>query len=561
MKKKLFAISLFILNSFSGSVFGQSIINPAFRPNAVERVNKEGFVHPGILLSAADLNRIQKMVRKGYEPWATAFNQFRAAPKAQKSYIILNRKNNGEGKFPVMSEGYGQYDARRDADAAFAQTIMWYITGDRDYANKVIEILRLWYGSVKYPSTDILTAGMAMQKFCFAAEVMRYTPKSGWTDIDTKRFSDFLNVMLPSNDKPTAYMNQGSIGTMGYMSSAIFLNDRTLYAKAIVRTTTGRESEVPNRDYSIKNQIREVMDSISGTNKIILVEMGRDQGHAQGDIGALGALAQTAYNQHTKVNGAGDIVTDSNGVDIFSFLNNRLLVGAGIVAKYNFGYDELFYPVTQTGTSKKPEFFRKVSSDDRGELAAVYELIYNHYKYDSGISDSNPFLKSVKEVINFYAPEKASEDFPGDGSLLFSREIAKNTKPRGLPQQSKAVDYGELTKNYGRIQAATFTGSKGNINPDLKHQNFNNGDVGYRPIIDEEGNRRIISEIKEKFYVWYKDVDLGKYPVDKMVLRAAASIGCKMDVILLDSIPGIDFNKVTEKLQKTHYLCALYAGN
>jgi hypothetical protein len=545
MKKIICLVSL-IMPVFSCiAVFAQSIINPNFIPKAAVQISKEGFVHPGILLSAGDLNHIQKMVRGGFEPWATAFNQFRAAPKAQKTYIILNRKPDGEGKFPVMSEGYGQYDARRDADAAFAQTIMWYITGDNGYAKKVLEILRLWYGSIKYPSSDILTAGMAMQKFCFAAEVMRYTPGSGWTDTDTEGFNGFLRIMLPSNDKPTAFMNQGSIGTMGYMSSGVFLNDKQIYGNAIARTTVGRESEVPNRDYSIKNQIREVIDSVTGEKKIVLVEMGRDQGHAQGDIGALGALARTAYVQGTKVNPQGDIVTDNTGVNVFQFLNNRLLTGAGIVAGYNFGYNQLFYPTIPVGTMAKPSYYLKVSSDTRGELASVYELIYNHYKYDERVNDNNPYLKSIKQVIDFYAPEPASEDFPGDGKLLFTREALK-ISPKGPPQKLKTVDYNELAKNYGRIQAASFLGSKGNINTDLKHQNFGNGDVGYRPIMDAEGTRRIVSEIKEKFYIWYKDIDVGKLPVDKMVLRAASSIGCKMDVILLNDATVKDFNKVTE---------------
>ncbi|HEX8357789.1 MAG TPA: carbohydrate-binding protein, partial [Segetibacter sp.] len=388
-----------------------------------------------------------------------------------------------------------------------------------------------------------------MQKFCFAAEVMRYTPKSGWTEDDTKSFTGFLKVMLPSNDKPTAYMNQGSIGTMGYMSSGIFMDDMDIYAKAIARTTVGRESKVPNRDYSIKNQLREVVDSISGEKRIILVEMGRDQGHAQGDIGALGSLARSAYIQGTKVDSAGDIVRDNSGVNVFQFLNNRLLTAAGIVAKFNLGYDEIFYPRTATGTTERAEYFNNVSSALRGQLHPVYELIYNHYKYNEGVQDGDPYLKVVKQVIDFYTPEQGSEDFPGDGTLLFTTEAEahKNKAPKGPPKKLTLPDYEAVTKHYGRIQAETFTGSKGNISTDLKRQNFGNGDVGYRPISDHEGTRRIISEIKEKFYVWYTNVDFGAVPVDKLVMRTASSIGCKVDVVLLDNISGINWNNVTEE--------------
>lgn len=548
--KQLFLFLLLLSTPVFASTFiAGSVIKHDFTPQLVEQRSAEDFVHPGILLSAADMNHIRQMVREGREPWATAFNQFRVATKALKTYQILNRKADGTPKFPVMSEGYGQYDARRDADAAYAQSILWYITGDTDYRDKVLEILRLWYTSIKHPSTDILTAGMAMQKFCFAAEIMRYATGSGWTEADTKAFSSFLRVMLPSNDRPTAFMNQGSIGTMGYMASGVFLDDKEIYANAIDRTTVGSQCTQPIRDYSIKRQIKEVTDSVTGKKGVILVEMGRDQGHAQGDIGALGSLARTAWVQGTRVNEQGKIVADGSGTTVFGFLDNRLLKGAAIVGRYNFGYDEVFYPARFSGEFKGQEFASKVSPAYRGQLHPVYELIYNHYRYQAGASENNPDLKMIKRIVDFYTPEAGHEDFPGDGTLLFTpRERELSVSPKGEPQSIALVDYLQNTKDYGRIQAETFLGSKGNIGLDLKRQHFGNGDVGYRPIIDHEGARRIISEVKEKFYVWYKDIDFGTLPIDRMIMRTAASIGCKMDVILLDKVKNLDLTQVTEEM-------------
>lgn len=550
--KQLHLFFLLVLCSLPGfaekPVLG-SVINHDFTPQLMEQRSAQGFVHPGILLSATDMNHIRQMVREGREPWATAFDRFRTATKALKTYQILNRKADGTPKFPVMSEGYGQYDARRDADAAYAQSILWYITGDTDYRDKVLEILRLWYTSVKHPSTDILTAGMAMQKFCFAAEIMRYATGSGWTEADIKGFSRFLRVMLPSNDRPTAFMNQGSIGTMGYMASGVFLDDKEIYGNAIDRTTVGSQSAQPVRDYSIKRQIKEVTDSVTKKKGVILVEMGRDQAHAQGDIGALGSLARTAWVQGTRVNEHGQIVTDGSGTSVFGFLDNRLLKGAAIVGRYNFGYDDVFYPARFSGEFRGQEFASKVSPAYRGQLHPVYELIYNHYRYQAGISDSDSDLRMVKRIVDFYTPEVGNEDFPGDGTLLFTpRERELSVSPKGEPRAITLANYLQNTKGYGRIQAETFLGSKGNIGLDLKKQNFGNGDVGYRPVMDHEGARRIISEVKDKFYVWYKDIDFGPIPVNRMIMRTAASIGCKMDVILLDKVKNLDLNQVTEDM-------------
>lgn len=530
---------IMIWNYSNAQLNGKKSVIKDFTPKAIQLNSSEGFVHPGIGLSVNDLERIQKMVRMGNEPWATAFDHFRSNPKASKNYIIQNLDKNGNPKYEEMADGNGQYEARRDADASFAQVIMWYITGDKDYSNKALQIIRSWYTSTKRKTGDMLTAGMAMQKFCFAAEVLRYTPHSGWTESDTKGFTGFLNIMLPSTDRPTAFMNQGSIATMGYMSIAIFMNDKELYAKAITRTTVGVESQAPNRDYSLKNQIREVTDPATGKQEMVLVEMGRDQGHSQGDIGALGSLAQTAFIQGTKVNSKGEIVDNEHGVNLFRFMNNQLLTGAGIVAKYNLGYD-IDYPPTSVGVNSKPETYYKVSGDGRGSLAAVYELIYNHYCYDENVSEKDEALKYIQQVKALKKIETSSQDFFGDGTLLFSHEkaIQNPKKSKGKPKQLKSIDYLTISKTLGRIQASTYTGTKGD----------KTGNIGIEDYTDMEGTRSIISGIKINFYAWYKDIDFGQVPVYKMLIRAgsASSRGCKIDVILLDNIAGINFNNVTE---------------
>jgi hypothetical protein len=528
-----------IWNYSNAQLNGRKSVITAFTPKAIQIRSSEGFVHPGIGLSVNDLERIQKMVRMGNEPWAIAFDHFRSNPKASKNYVIQNLDKNGNPKYEEMADGNGQYEARRDADASFAQVIMWYITGDKDYSNKALQIIRSWYTSTKRKTGDMLTAGMAMQKFCFAAEVLRYTPHSSWTESDTKGFTGFLNIMLPSTDRPTAFMNQGSIATMGYMSIAIFMNDKELYAKAITRATVGVESQAPNRDYSLKNQIREVTDPVTGKQDMVLVEMGRDQGHSQGDIGALGSLAQTAFIQGTKVNSNGEIVENEHGVNLFRFMNNRLLTGAGIVAKYNLGYD-IDYPPTSVGVNSKSETYYKVSGDGRGSLAAVYELIYNHYRYNENVSEKDTALKYIQQVQELKKIETSSQDFFGDGTLLFSHEkaIQNPGKSKGKPKQLKSVDYLTISKTLGRIQASTYTGTKGD----------KTGNIGIEDYTDMEGTRSIISGIKINFYAWYKNVDFGQVPVNKMLIRAgsASSRGCKIDVILLDNVAGINFNNVTE---------------
>jgi len=43
------------------------------------------FVHPGVLSTQADLNRIAAQVANGVEPWKTAWVNFQSNPEAQSS--------------------------------------------------------------------------------------------------------------------------------------------------------------------------------------------------------------------------------------------------------------------------------------------------------------------------------------------------------------------------------------------------------------------------------------------------------------------------------------------
>jgi hypothetical protein len=527
------------LKVYAAEEYAGSIINPDFKPQIVVTKSDSGFTHPGIFLSAEDLDRIQKMVRGGYEPWASAFDEFRKNPKASKDYVIQNLDSDGNPKYIQMAISNGQYEARADANAAYAQALMWYITGDSDYSNKALKIIRSWYTSLTTNSPDILTSGMSLQKFCFAAEVLRYTPSSGWTDSDTEGFTKFLNIETVTTDVDSKWMNQGSIGTMGYIASAIFRNDSTAYAKGIERAAVGVNDKKPEQGFSIKHQFLSTTDPTTGKEEIFPAELGRDQAHAADSVNAIASLAQLAYVQGTKINENGTIVTDGTGVSLYQFMDNRLLKADNTFEKYNLGYD-VYYPVTQVGVAvAQPTVYKDVSTVYRGTLGHN-AMIYNHYKYKENVSDDDEDMKYVKMAVNNQAPEGDSQEFFGYGTLLFTPEqaVTNSNDPKEAPKPLDIPDYSEKTKEYDRFQAANFTGTQGVPEKDT-------GKIATESFKDNDGTRLVISGIKDSYYVWYKDIDFGSIPVDKMVMRAGSTPGCKIDVILLDNVAGIDFNNVT----------------
>src|SRR5258708_2593055 len=97
------------------------------------------FVHPGLLHSAADLDRMKQRVAAGEEPWAGAWKSFLESRLVSKTYVPHAVEIVGRG---VGSTG--QIDIAPDAAAAYGDALAWYITGDDDYGRKSIEILNAW---------------------------------------------------------------------------------------------------------------------------------------------------------------------------------------------------------------------------------------------------------------------------------------------------------------------------------------------------------------------------------------------------------------------------------
>jgi len=94
-------------------------------------------------------------------------------------------------------------------------------------------------------------------------------------------------------------------------------------------------------------------------------ESGRDQEHTELGLGNFGEAFQMAWNQ---------------GDDLFSLLNNRLLVGFEYTAKYNLNYTVPYNPgFYRCDANLLGGPWPTISSLGRGNWRPVYELPYAHY--------------------------------------------------------------------------------------------------------------------------------------------------------------------------------------
>ncbi|MGN1097880.1 MAG: RICIN domain-containing protein, partial [Clostridia bacterium] len=201
-----------------------------------------GIVHPGISINAEDIERIQRHVRNGDEPWATAFNQFASLANTRANPRIYAWDAGGDTTKLVAETRLK--NLRNDATTAANQALMYVITGDEVYRTNAINIVRKWselrdvYAEL---GSDRIDHGVIAYKLSFAAELLKYTscksPDLMWTANDNLMFTGMLETINSKHNRFWHWMNQHGICNTGTMASAIFRNDLEQYKTAVVRTT------------------------------------------------------------------------------------------------------------------------------------------------------------------------------------------------------------------------------------------------------------------------------------------------------------------------------------
>jgi Alginate lyase len=349
----------------------------------------KAFVHPGLLQSQADLDRMKAMVTLGSEPWKSGFARLRDHPQSRSDWRF-------RGPFrtvirgPRESRNISEMD--QDANAAFQNAILWYITGRETHARKSVEILNAWSATLREITgrDRILGASLAGFKFVNAAEIIRST-YPGWQPDDRQRCQRmFRNVFYPVIQDFATFANgnwdTGCIKTI--MGIGVFCDDRTIFDHGVDYFRQGAGNG--RLTHYIVNDQGQCQES------------GRDQQHTQLGLSHLAEACEIAWNQ---------------GLDLYSAADNRLLKGFEYTALYNLGQDVPFVPSADTTEKYKAT---KISPIGRGSLRPIYEMVWNHYENRNGIKA--PYTRQAAESIR---PEGGAQDadHPGFGTLLFTRQL------------------------------------------------------------------------------------------------------------------------------------------
>jgi len=158
--------------------------------------SKAGFLHPGVLVNRAQLEFVKSKVAAGAEPWTSAFEAAKASPLGSTTYTPTPRQTVECG--PYSKPDLGCKDEQRDSAAAYTQALLWFISGDRTYAENAIKILNGWSSTLTGGHKNAngpVQAAWCGEQFPRAAEIIRYT-YDGWNDADVAKFSDMLRTQF-----------------------------------------------------------------------------------------------------------------------------------------------------------------------------------------------------------------------------------------------------------------------------------------------------------------------------------------------------------------------------
>ncbi|KAH7121452.1 chondroitin AC/alginate lyase [Dactylonectria macrodidyma] len=340
-------------------------------------IKPRAIVHPGLLHTNADFTRMKKYVTAKTSPQYDGWLKLSAAANAD--YTPSPKASVCRGASDCTQNYPSLY---RDIAAAYANALVWKISGTTANADAAARILDAWSSTLTeiIGSADRwLAAGLYGYQLANVAEILR--GYSGWTGLDAT-VDMLVNIFYPMNHDFLVRHNGAAIDNYwanwdlctlcAIHSIGVLSDNQTMVNEAITYFKTGSGMG------ALANAIWYIW-SETGSGKALGQgqEAGRDQGHATLDFALLGVLAQQSYNQ---------------GNDLFALSSNRILAGSEYAFKYNVGQDVPFKTYTNVhGTATA------ISNSSRGTIRPIGELLYAHY---NGVKNLNAsWTKQYRDLV------------------------------------------------------------------------------------------------------------------------------------------------------------------
>lgn len=361
IKLTLGAMSLCLFASCMENEFGVVDLTP--KDPAGEDIDYigDGLHHPCLLITDADIEYMKQKLdetedniqKKAYNHMTRQDNEFTKTtyqPNPVKRLGRLDNNNWGSYNSRWESIGYSQEDYAalgdaphanymkfsRDCAAAFAQAILWKLTGNEAYATTSSKILNAWAntnegyivdknGDWIDPNENLI--GLEIYQIANAAELMR-----DYDGFDFPKFKEWvLNVFYPYCKKFLAHegeacpvhswFNWDLANLTGMLSIGILTDDNSIINEAInYYKYTGTGSGFVTNGIPFIHQDPDSSEKLGQCQ-----ESGRDQGHSSLCVGMLAVFCKMASNI---------------GSDVLAYADYSALAMFEYYAKYNVGTGE-----------------------------------------------------------------------------------------------------------------------------------------------------------------------------------------------------------------------------
>jgi hypothetical protein len=374
----------------------------------------KSFVHPGLLHTEADFERMRLKVAALAQPWTDGWNALTSNGRSQLGATPRPLET-------VVRGGTGQNFAQMyiDIARAYQLALRWKVSSDTRYADLAVTFLNAWSSTLETVTGNadrFLAAGIYGYQFANAAEIMRSYP--GWAAADFARFQNMmLTIFYPlsssflvthnGSEITNYWANWDQCSLACILAVGVFCDRVDIYDEAMSYYKNGQGNGAG------LEAVYHVHPGYLGQWQ----ESGRDQGHCTLGIGLAGAFCEMAWNQ---------------GDDLYGYENSRFLAGAEYVAKTNLrDASGAFYTMPYLANKNRQGLQAQLSSAGQGHVRPVWESVYNHYVGRRGVAA--PYC--ALQVAQLH-PERDGNngDQLGFGTLTFSRDpLIAN--PSGLTAQ------------------------------------------------------------------------------------------------------------------------------
>jgi hypothetical protein len=371
------------------------------------------FVHPGLLHTQADLDRMRTKVNANAQPWLNGWNALTSSAKSQ-----LGQTPNPQSTITRSSTTNNSSILYNDIARTYQSALRWHVSGDTRYADQAVAFLNAWaykLTAINGDTNAALAAGIYGYEFANAAELMR--GYSGYAALDFQQFQNMMISVFYSinhdfilnhygTDIFHYWANWDQCNLASMLAIGILCDREDIYNEAMSYFQTGGGNGA-----SI-NAVYYLHPGYMGQWQ----ESGRDQGHCTLGAGLASSFMEMAWNQ---------------GDDMYGYNANRFLAGAEYVAQSNLtDANGNYYTMPYTTYQNKDTTQSVFSTASRPNIRPVWEMIYNHYVNRKGLAA--PWVAAMAAKVR---PEGdgGNGDQLGFGTLTFTRDpIAVGAIPSGL---------------------------------------------------------------------------------------------------------------------------------